>query len=176
MGRRLSEWLCEKHANANASADDPSRTGSRLTGYRLDGRIFQPCYCASECPDLESSVAGCAIGYFGFIKIPARFGTMSPGQMVGYIFANIEIPHLRFKTMPPGMARRYPGIGDAHRLSSNPPTDPLCACAGALTKPIGDQIRKECAIARKCLNVVKKAFGDDRGMQRDCARRVLIFQ
>ena len=78
--------------------------------------------------------------------------------------------------MPPGMARRYPRIGDAHRLPSNPPTDPLCACARALTKPIGGQIRKEGAIAWKCLNVVKKTLGDDRGMQRDRARRILIFQ
>ena len=96
--------------------------------------------------------------------------------MVGYIFPNIEIPHLRFKTMPPGVARRYSGVGDAHRLSSNPATDPLCARARALAKTVGDQIRKERAIARKCLNVVKKTFGDDRRMQRDRARRILIFQ
>jgi hypothetical protein len=73
------EWLCEKDAYADASTDDPSGTGFRLTGYRLDGRIFQPCYCACECPDLESAVTGSAIRCFGFIKIPARFGTTSPG-------------------------------------------------------------------------------------------------
>ena len=78
--------------------------------------------------------------------------------------------------MPPGMARRYPAVGDADRLSSNPATDPLCARARALTKTVGNQIRKEWAIAWKCLNVVKKTLGDDRGMQRDRARRILIFQ
>ena len=46
---------------------------------RLASRIFQPCYCASECPDLESAVTGSAIRGFGFIKIPVRFGTTSPG-------------------------------------------------------------------------------------------------
>ena len=76
---RHREWLCEEDAYANASIDDPSGTRSQLRGHRLSGRIFQPCYCACECPDLESTVTGSAIRCLGFIKIPARFGTTSSG-------------------------------------------------------------------------------------------------
>src|SRR6516162_9537254 len=70
------------------------------------------------------------------------------------------------RTLPPGVARSLPRIGDADLAAPHPSSDPLGAGTAPLAEAIRRQIGKERAILWLLGDVLQKALGDDRGMQR----------